>query len=76
MNKPITVLYNDFSRSLISLIENSGLPAFVIRQTMTEVIDTIKQLEQQEFKRDVNTWNNYQQQLTKQQEQQEVNADE
>ena len=76
MNKPITVLYNDFSRSLISLIENSGLPAFVIRQTMTEVIDSIKQLEQQEFKRDVNAWNNYQQQLTKQQEQQEVNADE
>ena len=76
MNKPITVLYNDFSRSLISLIENSGLPAFVIRQTMTEVIDTIKQLEQQEFKRDVNAWNNYQQQLTQQKEQQEVNADE
>ena len=76
MNKPITVLYNDFSRSLISLIENSGLPAFVVRQTMTEVIDTIKQLEQQEFKRDVNAWNNYQQQLTQQKEQQEVNADE
>ena len=64
MNKPITILYNDFSKGLISLIENSGLPAFVVRPIMTEVIDTIKQLEQQEFKRDVNAWNNYQQQLT------------
>ena len=30
MNKPITVMYEDFKQELTNLINNSGLPAFII----------------------------------------------
>lgn len=46
VKKPITVKYEDFKRELTDLINNSGLPAFivepVIQSCLMEVKDVVK----------------------------------
>lgn len=34
MNKPITVIYEDFKKELADLINNSGLPAFIVETVL------------------------------------------
>lgn len=34
MNKPITVVYEDFKRDMADLINNSGLPPFIVEAVL------------------------------------------
>lgn len=39
MNKPITVAYEEFKQELADLINNSGLPAFVIESVLQNYLN-------------------------------------
>lgn len=39
MNKPITVVYEEFKQNLANLINNSGLPAFVIEPILQNYLN-------------------------------------
>lgn len=39
MNKPITVVYEEFKQNLADLINNSGLPAFVIEPILQNYLN-------------------------------------
>ena len=39
MNKPITVIYEEFRQNLADLINNSGLPAFIIEPILQNYLN-------------------------------------
>ena len=39
MNKPITVVYEDFRQNMASLINNSGLPPFIIESVLCNFLN-------------------------------------
>ncbi len=42
MNKPITVAYEELKQKLANLINNSGLPAFVIEPILKDFLEETK----------------------------------
>ena len=42
MNKPITIMYEDFKQELANLINNSGLPAFMIEPVLQNYLNETK----------------------------------
>ena len=60
MNKPITVARNEFSEALVSLVNNSGLPAFVMRQVLAQMDNALSQLEQAQLEQDKAEWESQQ----------------
>lgn len=57
MNKPITVARQEFSEALVNLVNNSGLPAFVMRQSLAQMDNALSQLEQAQLEKDTAEWN-------------------
>lgn len=57
MNKPITVARQEFTQSLVNLVNNSGLPAFVMRQSLAQMDQALAQLEQAQLEKDTADWN-------------------
>lgn len=39
MNKPFTIIYEDFKQELANLINNSGLPAFIIETVLQNYLN-------------------------------------
>lgn len=60
MEKPITVARNEFSEALVSLVNNSGLPAFVMRQVLAQMDNALSQLEQAQLEQDKAEWESQQ----------------
>lgn len=60
MEKPITVARNEFSEALVSLVNNSGLPAFVMRQVLAQMDSALSQLEQAQLEKDKAEWESQQ----------------
>lgn len=60
MEKPITVARNEFSEALVSLVNNSGLPAFVMRQVLAQMDSALSQLEQAQLEQDKAEWESQQ----------------
>jgi hypothetical protein len=60
MEKPITVARNEFSEALVSLVNNSGLPAFVMRQVLAQMDSALAQLEQAQLEQDKAEWESQQ----------------
>lgn len=56
MVKPITVARQEFSESLVKLVNNSGLPAFVMRQSLAQMDNALSQLEQAQLEKDRAEW--------------------
>lgn len=56
MNKPITVARQEFSEALVALVNNSGLPAFVMRQSLAQMDNALSQLEQAQLEKDRAEW--------------------
>lgn len=56
MQKPSTLLYREFVAKMQDILNNSGLPAFVMLQTMREVITKLEALEEQQYRRDFEEW--------------------
>ena len=60
MEKPITVARNEFGEALVSLVNNSGLPAFVMRQVLAQMDSALVQLEQAQLEQDKAEWESQQ----------------
>ena len=53
MNKPSTIIYEEFKQNLAALINQSGLPAFVIEPVLRDYLNDIKMLAQRQYQADV-----------------------
>lgn len=56
MNKPITVLREEFVDGLAELINSSALPAFVLSEVMERTLNQLRALEAEQYKRDKAAW--------------------
>lgn len=56
MDKPITVARQEFIENLVNIVNNSGLPAFVMRNAFIQMNDTLQQLEQSQLEKDMAEW--------------------
>ena len=52
MNKPITVIYEDFKQGLTSLINDSGLPAFMIEPVLRDYLEEVRRVASQQYQSD------------------------
>ena len=57
MEKPITVARQEFTQDLVNLVNNSGLPAFVMRSALAQMDQALAQLEQAQLEKDTAEWN-------------------
>lgn len=53
MNKPSTIIYEEFKQNLAALINNSGLPAFVIELVLRDFLNETRIIAQKQYKEDV-----------------------
>ena len=51
-NKPITIIYEDFKNELKDLINNSGLPPFILEPILRDTYNKVKMAEQQQLEND------------------------
>lgn len=63
MVKPITVARQEFSESLVKLVNESGLPAFVMRQALAQMDNALSQLEQAQLEKDTAEWESQQKEV-------------
>ena len=56
MNKPFSIIKSEFSRSLISLIENCELPPSVISDVLRIVSAQVDRLAYEQYKRDLEAY--------------------
>lgn len=56
MVKPITVARQEFSEALVKLVNNSGLPAFVMRQALAQMDNALSHHEQAQLEKDRAEW--------------------
>lgn len=59
MNKPTTVLRQEFIETQINMINNSGLPAFVLVDIMEEVLVALRNNAAEQYKKDKAEWEQY-----------------
>ena len=52
MNRPITVIYEDFKRDLADLINSSGLPAFVVEFVLQNYLNEAKAVAKKQYESD------------------------
>jgi len=52
MNKPFTVVYEDFKQELASLINNSGLPAAVVEPVLQNYLNETRLMMQRQYQLD------------------------
>lgn len=52
VNKPITVVYEDFKQELADLINNSGLPAFIIEPILQNYLNETRIVMQNQYQSD------------------------
>ena len=57
MQKPSTIVYREFSDNLQDLLNNAGLPAFVMIPLMREALTQLEVIEQRQYQRDLEEWN-------------------
>lgn len=63
MEKPITVARQEFTEQLVNLVNNSGLPAFVVRQSLAQMDSALAQLEQAQLEQDKAEWESQQKEV-------------
>jgi hypothetical protein len=49
MQKPLTVAHQDFKDSMVCLINNSGLPAFILADTLSGFVRDLNALAKQQY---------------------------
>ena len=59
MDKPITVKREEFISNTISLVNTSGLPAFVMLDILQRVQNELVEEEKKQLNRDMEVWENY-----------------
>ena len=58
MNKPSTIIYEEFKQNLAALINNSGLPAFVIEPVLRDFLNETRTIAQRQYQADVTEYEN------------------
>ena len=58
MNKPSSVLYEEFKQKMLALINNSGLPVFVMELVLENYLTEIKLLSQRQYQQDKANYEN------------------
>lgn len=53
MNKPSTISYEEFKQGLASLINTSGLPAFVIELVLRGCLDEVSAVRHKQYQADL-----------------------
>ena len=56
MNKPITIVYEDFKQELANLINNSGLPAFIIENVLQSYLNETRNIVKAQYQFDKNQY--------------------
>ena len=56
MNKPLTVAREDFAKEIIGAVNSSGLPAFVVREVLQNVVQEVQKLEAAQLQADREAW--------------------
>ena len=59
MNKPITVAYENFKSDLTKLINNSGLPAFVVELVLRDYLSEVGIIAQNQLQSDKTKYEKY-----------------
>ena len=59
MNKPITMVYEDFKNELANLINKSGLPAFVIEFVLQSYLNETRAAMQKQYQLDKAQYDEY-----------------
>ena len=52
MNKPSTLVYEEFKQDLANLINNSGLPAFIIEPVLQNFLNETRMVMQRQYQAD------------------------
>ena len=52
MNKPITIIYEDFKKDVADLINNSGLPPFVIETVLQDYLIETRNIAKRQYQID------------------------
>ena len=48
-NKPFTLVVNEFEDKLVKVINESGLPAFIMKQSLSKIYDQLTMIENKEI---------------------------
>ena len=59
MNKPITVVYEDLKQELADLINNSGLPAFIIESILQSFLEETRIAAKRQYQLDKDTYEKF-----------------
>ena len=51
MDKPIEIAVNDFNTGLVDLINNSGLPAFIVAQSLQSALNDVSRIAQENLQK-------------------------
>lgn len=57
MDKPITVARIEFIDKLVELVNNSGLPSFVIMPVLDDALREMKRITDEQYRNDFIEWN-------------------
>ena len=52
MEKPITLIYEELKNNLADIINNSGLPAFIIEPVLQNYLNEVKNIEKKQYEYD------------------------
>lgn len=50
MNKPLSVAYEEFKQNLTSLVNDSGLPAFMLESVLQGITGEVRAIAQRQYK--------------------------
>lgn len=53
--RPIEILYEEFKTNLIALVNNSGLPPFIISQVLESILHEVRNLEKANYEQALKT---------------------
>lgn len=56
MEKPITVMRQEFTEKLVEVINTSGLPAFIMREVVGGLYKELQRGEEEQLKNDLAAW--------------------
>ena len=62
MQKPLIVARQEFAKSIVETVNTSGLPAFVMKQLLQDVIKQLEILEERQEKEALEFWQESQKQ--------------
>lgn len=65
MNKPASIVRQEFIEKQIALINNSGLPAFVLVDIMEDTLAELRRLAKDQYEKDKAAWEEFQKEKTK-----------